>query len=183
MAPASLWSLHVGQVVSLLGKFAPALVCAEPSQGTCQLAVLPARQWPGQTAQIAQGYQCMSCPRKATKRWTFSFLPTRAEVTYDSAWNSSLVCSVFCKSSDSAGRSCSLRMRKCNKTLSSPALQQSGSCSTAGILSPVSPMGAVLIPPHVCSPAVLRNPTHAPKFFYWHRTLKANRTSVWVSSL
>lgn len=44
MAPASLWSLHVGQEVSLLGKFALALVGAEPSQGTCQLAILPAKQ-------------------------------------------------------------------------------------------------------------------------------------------
>lgn len=44
MAPASLWSLHVGQEVSLLGMFAPTLLGAEPSQGICQLAILPATQ-------------------------------------------------------------------------------------------------------------------------------------------
>ena len=43
-APASLWSLLFGQEVSLLGKFAPALVGSEPSKGTCQLAILPAKQ-------------------------------------------------------------------------------------------------------------------------------------------
>lgn len=62
MALASLWSLCVGQEGSLLGKFAPVLVGAEPSQGTCQLAILPAKQWPGQTVHLVQGYQYINCP-------------------------------------------------------------------------------------------------------------------------
>lgn len=120
-------------------------------------------------------------PMKSLAGGLWVFLPMRAEVTYDSAWNLSLMCSVFCKSSDSAGQSCFLRMRKCNKARSSPALQQSGRCSTASILSPVLPMGAVPILSHLCSPTVLRNPTPAPKFFAWHRTFKANRTSKCLS--
>lgn len=100
----------------------------------------------------------------------------------DSTCTLSLMCSVFCKSRDPLQGN-HVRMRKCNKARSSPALQQSGRCSTASVLSPVLPMGAVPVAPHLCSPTVLRNPTHAPKFFAWHRTFKTSRTRKFLSVL
>lgn len=180
MALASLWSLCVGQEVSLLGKFAPVLVGAEHSQGTCQLAILPAKQWPGQTVHLVQGYQYINCPwNSLAGGLCFPSHESRGDLWLCLKLIIDVQC--FLQIKRLCRATCFLRMRKCNKACSSPALQQSGRCSTASILSPVLPMGAVPIPPHLYSPTVLRNPTHAPKFFAWHRAFKANRTSKYLS--
>lgn len=180
MALASLWSLCVGQEVSLLGKFAPVLVGAEHSQGTCQLAILPAKQWPGQTVHLVQGYQYINCPwNSLAGGLSFPSHESRGDLWLCLKLIIDVQC--FLQIKRLCRATCFLRMRKCNKACSSLALQQSGRCSTASILSPVLPVGAVPIPPHLYSPAVLRNPTHAPKFFAWHRAFKANRTSKYLS--
>ena len=52
MTPASLQSVHVGQEVSCWESLPQPLLGTEPSQGICQLAILPATQRPGQTQSI-----------------------------------------------------------------------------------------------------------------------------------
>lgn len=129
-----------------------------------------------------QGSQYRSRPWKALLVDFYFSLESRGDLWFYLYFIIDVQCFLQIKR-PSAGQPCFLRMRKCNKARSSPALQQSGRCSTASVLSPVLPMGAVPVAPHLCSPTVLRNPTHAPKFFAWHRTFKASRTRKFLSVL